>query len=97
LVVGFRLADRATGELWVIAVLPEFEGVGVGGKLMNFAVEWPWSTGWTRAWLTTDMDITLRAYGVYCKRGWLDWKVEDGIRWMELFAPNVQTDASPLL
>src|SRR5215470_3305889 len=30
-VVGFCIADRATGELWVIAVLPEFEGSGVGG------------------------------------------------------------------
>jgi len=92
-VVGFCMADRATGELWVIAVLPEFEGNGIGGKLMNFAEEWLWSTGWTRAWLTTDMDITLRAYGFYRKRGWVDWKVEDGVRWMELVAANVTSSA----
>lgn len=91
--VGFCIADRATGELWVIAVLPEFEGNGIGGKLMNLAEEWLWSTGCTRAWLTTDMDITLRAYGFSRKRGWLDWKVEDGVRWMELFAPNVASSA----
>ena len=92
-VVGFCMADRAAGELWVIAVLPEFEGNGIGGKLMSFAEEWLWSTGWTRAWLTTDMDITLRAYGFYRKRGWLDWKIEDGVRWMELFAANVTSSA----
>ncbi|HKE40646.1 MAG TPA: GNAT family N-acetyltransferase [Casimicrobiaceae bacterium] len=94
-VVGFCIGDRATGELWVIAVLPEFEGNGIGAKLMSFAEEWLWSNGWTRAWLTTDIDVSLRAYGFYRKRGWLDWKVEDGVRWMEFFAPNVQTDSSP--
>jgi GNAT superfamily N-acetyltransferase len=93
-VAGFCIADRATGELWVIAVLPEFEGKGHGGKLMNFAEEWLWSTGCTRAWLTADTDTTLRAYGFYRKRGWLDWKVEDGVRWMQLFAPNVQVEST---
>ena len=29
-VVGFCMADRDTGELWVIAVLPEFERKGIG-------------------------------------------------------------------
>jgi GNAT superfamily N-acetyltransferase len=96
-VIGFCIADRATGELWVIAVLPEFEGNGIGAKLMNFAEQWLWSNGWTRAWLTTDIDISLRAYGFYRKRGSLDWKVEDGVRWMELFAPIVQTESSPQL
>ena len=88
-VAGFCMADRATGELWVIAVLPQFEGNGLGGKLMDLTEAWLWSTGCTRAWLTTDMDTTLRAYGFYRKRGWVDWKVEDGVRWMERFAPNV--------
>jgi hypothetical protein len=38
----------------------------------------------TRAWLTTDVDTTLRAYGFYRPRGWTDWKIENGLRWMEL-------------
>ena len=87
-VAGFCIADGATGELWVVAVLPEFECNGIGGKLMRVAEEWLWSTGFARAWLTTDTDVTLRAYGFYRKRGWLDWKIENGVRWMELFAPN---------
>ena len=33
LVVGFCMADRSTGELWVIAVLPEYEGQGIGNTL----------------------------------------------------------------
>src|SRR6266540_7463867 len=34
LVVGFCIADRGTGELWVIAVLPDFECKGIGSRLM---------------------------------------------------------------
>ena len=46
--------------------------------------EWLAASGCARAWLTTDLDTTLRAYGLYRKRGWTDWKIERGLRWMEL-------------
>lgn len=80
-VVAFCIADRTTGELWVIAVLPDFAGRGIDGHLMHSAELWLWSSGCTKAWLTTDVDATLRAYGFYRHR---DWKIEDGLRWMEL-------------
>jgi len=83
-VVAFSVADRATGEFLAIAVLPEYEGKGVGGRLMALAEEWLAASGCKRAWLTTDLDTTLRAYGFYRKRGWSDWKIERGLRWMEL-------------
>ena len=86
-VVAFSMADRATGEFLVIAVLPAYEGNGVGGRLMALAEEWLASSGHRRAWLTTDLDTTLRAYGFYRKRGWTDWKIERGLRWMELSLP----------
>ncbi len=91
LVVGFCMADRSTGELWVIAVLPEYEGQGIGNALMSSAEEWLWEQGWSRAWLTTDIDTALRAYGFYRQRGWSDWKLDDGLRWMELFRPGEPT------
>jgi ribosomal protein S18 acetylase RimI-like enzyme len=34
------MADRATGEILVIAVLPECEGKGGGRRLMTLAEEW---------------------------------------------------------
>lgn len=83
-VVAFSMADRATGEFLVIAVLPDYEGRGVGGKLMYLAEEWLAASGCKRAWLSTDLDTTLRAYGFYRKRGWTDWKIERGNRYMEL-------------
>jgi ribosomal protein S18 acetylase RimI-like enzyme len=84
-VVGFCIADRSTGELWVIAVLPQYEGKGIGNQLMSFAEEWLSASGCNRAWLTTDVDTKLRAYGFYRQRGWADWKLENGLRWMELY------------
>jgi len=87
-VVGFCMADSATGELWVIAVLPEFERKGIGDRLMALAEAWLWSKGCERAWLTTDIDTSLRAYGFYLHRGWLDDKIEDGLRYMQLFSPQ---------
>ena len=78
------MADRATGELWVIAILPEYEGRGIGGKLISLAEEWLWSSGCERAWLTTDLDTSLRAYGFYRRKNWTVWKLEGGVRWMEL-------------
>jgi len=83
-VVAFAMADRATGEFLVIAVLPAYEGKGIGGRLMALTTEWLAAAGCTRAWLTTDPDTTLRAYGFYRRHGWTDWKVERGMLWMEL-------------
>ncbi len=88
-VVAFSMADRASGEFLVIAVLPEYEGKGVGGRLMGLAEEWLAASGCRRAWLTTDLDTTLRAYGFYRRRGWSDWKIEAGLRWMELILSSM--------
>ena len=87
-VVGFCMADRSAGELLVIAVLPDFEGRGIGGKLMSLAEDWLWRSGCQRAWLTTDVDTRLKAYGFYRHRGWGDWKLEGGLRYMQLFPPQ---------
>jgi ribosomal protein S18 acetylase RimI-like enzyme len=93
-VVGFSMADRADAELWVIAVLPDYEGRGIGNKLMSLAEEWLAACGCTRAWLTTDVDPTLRAYGFYRQRGWTDWKIENGLRWMDLALSTVKASSS---
>lgn len=87
-VVGFCMADSSTGELLVIALLPDHEDRGIGGQLMQHAERWLAQSGCTRAWLTTDLDRSLRAYGFYRHRGWTDWKIERGLRWMELQLPT---------
>lgn len=82
-VVGFAMGNKYSGEMWVIAVLREYEGNGIGKRLLSVVEEWLWSEGWTEIWLTTDLDETIRAVGFYRHLGWADWKIEpDGDRFM---------------
>ncbi len=74
--VGFCMGNRLTGEMWVIAVLKEFEGRGIGARLLTRIEEWLWDEGWDEIWLTTDVDETDRAVGFYRHQGWQDWKLE---------------------
>ena len=77
-VVGFAMGNRDNGEMWVIAVLKEHEGKGIGRKLLALVEEWLFSEGWDEIWLTTDPDETYRAVGFYRHLGWADWKLEPG-------------------
>ena len=81
-VVGFAIGDRATGELWVIAVLPDYLQRGIGSELMRRVEAWLEENGCLELWLTTDLDPRLRAYAFYRHRGWEDWKEEGGLRYM---------------
>jgi GNAT superfamily N-acetyltransferase/2'-5' RNA ligase len=87
-VVGFAMGNRENGEMWVIALLPEFEGRGIGAALMARVEEWLWSEGWSEIWLTTDTDPALRAYGFYRRLGWADHEIKDGLRYMKKARPS---------
>ena len=83
-VVGFAMGNKDKGEMWVIAVLDEFEGHGIGKHLLSLVEDWLFAEGWKEIWLTTDPDETIRAVGFYRHLGWSDWKVEpDGDRFMK--------------
>ncbi|NLF38087.1 GNAT family N-acetyltransferase [bacterium] len=81
-VVGFAMGDRATGEMWVIAVLPSHIRRGIGSELLEKVEQWLLSEGCAGLWLTTDVDTTLRAYAFYRKHGWEDDRIENGLRYM---------------
>jgi len=81
-VVGFAMGDSEASELTVIALLPEYEGKGIGKKLLNNVEQWVHSKGCRSIWLTTDTDTSLRAYGFYIKHGWENLKIEHGLRYM---------------
>ena len=86
-VVGFSMGNRENGEMWVVAVLKEFEAMGIGRELMSLVEGWLWSQGWSEIWLTTDPDELVRAVGFYRAIGWRDWKIE-GSRYMRRFRPE---------
>jgi GNAT superfamily N-acetyltransferase len=67
-VVGFSIANRKTDSIWALFVLPEYEGQGLGRRLMEPAVAWLWASGAERIWLTTGP--TTRAACFYRHLGW---------------------------
>jgi ribosomal protein S18 acetylase RimI-like enzyme len=83
-IVGFSMGNGSSGEFWVIAVLPEFEGRGIGRKLMELAVLWLRASACAEIWLWTSPDVSTRAYAFYRKFGWKDGGIENGQRIMRL-------------
>ncbi|UXY13714.1 GNAT family N-acetyltransferase [Chitiniphilus purpureus] len=69
-IVGFASGDRTSGEMLVLAVLPDFEGRGIGRRLLNEVVAWLQVCDCPRIWLTANPDPSGRAYGFYRRCGW---------------------------
>lgn len=68
-IVGFCIGNRRDGEMWVIAVLPEFERRGIGRQLMILLQDWLFENN-DALWLTTEDNANNRAYGFYESLGW---------------------------
>lgn len=81
--LGFAMVDESTGELWVIAVIPEAEGRGIGSELLRRGEERLRALGHRVLWLYTSVDPALRAYGFYITHGWEEAGVENGELRME--------------
>jgi ribosomal protein S18 acetylase RimI-like enzyme len=69
-VIGFCNADAVGGEVLVLAVLPEYEGKGIGKRVLAQAASWLRSRGCDRIWLAANPDPSGRAYGFYRSQGW---------------------------
>ena len=77
-IVGFSMSNGESGEFWVVAVLPEYEGRGIGRKLVEVGQAWLHEQGWKEIWLWTSPDTSTRAYKLYLKLGWRDCGVKKG-------------------
>jgi ribosomal protein S18 acetylase RimI-like enzyme len=69
-IVGFCIGESATGEVLVLAVLPAFEGRGIGKTLLSLAVDWLRSFRPKRVWLGASSDPRTRSHGFYRALGW---------------------------
>jgi GNAT superfamily N-acetyltransferase len=67
-IVAFAIADRASGSIFALFVLPSHERRGIGGRLLHLALRWLAENDIARVWLTTGADTT--AAGFYRRRGW---------------------------
>lgn len=70
-IVGFASGDRTSGEMLVLAILPDFEGRGIGRRLLNEVTGWLQHCGCPRIWLTANPDPDGRAHGFYRRCGWV--------------------------
>ncbi|KAF0815029.1 hypothetical protein IGB42_00106 [Andreprevotia sp. IGB-42] len=70
-IVGFASGDRSSGEMLVLAVLPEFEALGIGRALLTRVTQWLQECGHQHIWLTANPDSAVRAYGFYRHCGWV--------------------------
>ena len=77
-VIGFCSVDAVGGEVLVLAVLPEYEGKGVGKRLLAHGVSWLRSRGLSRLWLAASPDPKGRAHGFYRSQGWVPTGELDG-------------------
>ncbi len=69
-IAGFAMGDRNSGEVLVLAVLPEYEGRGIGRAVLQRAEDWLFAGGNSKIWLYTGADPGLRAYRLYLHLGW---------------------------
>ena len=74
--VGFSIANRETGSVWAVFVLPEQEDRGFGSRLLRLASDWLFEQGLEEIWLSTNPDPSVRAHGFYRKLGWMPDGVE---------------------
>jgi GNAT superfamily N-acetyltransferase len=87
-VVAFAIGNARTGNIWALFVRPECERRGYGRRLHDTMVEWLWSQGLERLWLTTDAGT--RAQRFYEAAGWqLMGTTEAGELRFELSRPSV--------
>ena len=69
-IIGFCTADLTTGEVLVLALLPDYEGQGIGRQLLNRVVTELKHAGRTSIWLSADSNPSVRAHGFYRRLGW---------------------------
>ncbi|PCF93880.1 GNAT family N-acetyltransferase [Vreelandella nigrificans] len=69
-IIGYCFGDRKTGEIVVLALLPEYESKGIGRALLNRMIENFKALGFERLFLGCSSDPNARSYGFYRHLGW---------------------------
>ena len=67
---GFTIGEGTSGEVLVIAVLPDAERRGVGQELLELVEDWLFLQGHDQICLMENPDPPIRAHGFYRKAGW---------------------------
>jgi ribosomal protein S18 acetylase RimI-like enzyme len=79
-IVGYCFGSGDTGEIAVLALLPEYENKGVGKTLLNEMVQVLKSLGFERLFLGCSSNPQTRSYGFYRHLGWRSTGLLDSAR-----------------
>ena len=67
---GYCFGHRDTGEIVVLALLPEYEGQGVGKTVLGMTAAGLRERGFARLFLGCATGPAMRSYGFYRHLGW---------------------------
>jgi ribosomal protein S18 acetylase RimI-like enzyme len=86
-IVGYCFGARETGEIEVLAVLPDFENRGIGRELLGRTIKHLAEAGHSRLFLGCSPIPTSRSYGFYRHLGWRSTETFDeyGDEILEIF------------
>ncbi|MEN5181385.1 GNAT family N-acetyltransferase [Comamonas testosteroni] len=68
---GYCFGNAESGEIMVLALLPQYEGRGWGRELLGCTVNTLHGLGWRRLFLACSSDPAVRSYGFYRHLGWV--------------------------
>ena len=69
-IVGYCFGSGGTGEVVVLAMLPQYEGLGLGKALLGLCMAELRSRGQTRLFLGCSANPAHRSHGFYRHLGW---------------------------
>jgi GNAT superfamily N-acetyltransferase len=69
-IVAYCFGDSGSGEIVVLAVLPEYEGRRIGKALLSSVMGELWKLGHKRLFLGCSSNSAHRSYGFYRHLGW---------------------------
>jgi GNAT superfamily N-acetyltransferase len=69
-IIGYCYGNKQTGEIAVLALLPEYEGRGIGRELLERTVKHLIRLGHKRLFLGCSSDPATRSHGFYRHLGW---------------------------
>jgi GNAT superfamily N-acetyltransferase len=69
-IVGYCFGASTTGEIQVLALLPDYENIGIGKALLSLVVADLRALGFKRLFLGCSRNPAHRSYGFYRHLGW---------------------------
>ena len=85
-IVGFAIADLQDESIWALFIHPDHEKKGIGKNLHNQMMDWYFSTGKEKVWLSTSPET--RAETFYKMNGWK----ESGMKGNEILFTMTSSD-----